>query len=45
MKNSTYIFIALFLISCGGDTQNSSSNITQKKISANLDNATTAKEG
>ena len=45
MKNSTYIFIALFLISCGGDTQKSSSNITQKKISANLDNATTAIEG
>ena len=45
MKNSTYILIALFLISCGGDTQNSSSSITQKKISANLDNATTAKEG
>ena len=45
MKNSIYIFIALFLFSCGGDTQKSSSNITQKKISANFDNATTAIEG
>ena len=45
MKNSIYIFIALFLFSCGGDTQKSSSNITQKKISVNLDNATTAIEG
>ena len=45
MKNSIYIFIALFLLSCGGDTQKSSSNITQKKISANFDNATTAIEG
>jgi len=45
MKNSIYIFIALFLFSCGSDTQKSSSNITQKKISANLDNATTAIEG
>ena len=45
MKNSLYIFIALFLISCGGDTQKSSSNITQKKTSANIDNATTAIEG
>ena len=45
MKNSIYIFIALFLFSCGGDTQKSSSNITRKKTSANLDNATTAIEG
>ena len=45
MKNSIYIFTALFLFSCGGDTQKSSSNITQKKTSVNLDNATTAIEG
>ena len=45
MKNSIYIFIALFLLSCGGDTQKSSSNITQKKTSANVDNATTAIDG
>ena len=45
MKNSIYILIALFLFSCGGDTQKSSSNITPKKSSANVDNATTAIEG
>ena len=45
MKNSLYIFIALFLFSCGGDTQKSSSNIIQKKTPVNLDNATTAIEG
>ena len=45
MKNYIYTFIALFLLSCGGDSQKSSSNITQKKSSANLDNATAAIEG
>ena len=45
MKKSLYIFIALFLFSCGGDTQKSSSNITQKKTSAKLDNATTSIDG
>ena len=45
MKNSLYIFIAVFLFSCGGDTQKSSSNITQKKTSLSLDNTTTAMEG
>ncbi len=45
MKNSLYIFIYLFLFSCGDDTQKSSSNITQKNTITNLDKTTTAKEG